>query len=188
MSEPAAEDPRSLVRSGYESRLAERRADATAARRTAARVSNARLAVFALGVALAGICFGTGRVDPRWLLAPGLGFVALVVWHDRLLRRAETRERSVRYYEDGIARLDARFAGRGASGERFRDPEHPYADDLDLFGAGGLFELLCRARTAAGEAMLAAWLCAPAPATRRAAARRPSSSCARHRTCANRSR
>ena len=119
--------------------------------------------MFGLGVVLAGIAFGAGRLDPRWLLAPGLGFIALVVAHDRVLRRAETREHSVRYYEDGIARLDARFAGRGASGERFRDPEHPYADDLDLFGAGGLFELLCRARTAAGEAMLAAWLLAPAP-------------------------
>ena len=163
MSEPASTGPRAPIRAGYESLLASRRADAIAARRSAARISNARLAVFALGVVLAGIAFGAGRLDPRWLLAPGLGFIVLVVLHDRVLRRAENREHSVRYYEDGIARLDARFAGRGASGERFRDPEHAYADDLDLFGEGGLFELLCRARTAAGEAMLAAWLLAPAP-------------------------
>ena len=163
MSEPAATGAGAPIRAGYESLLASRRADATAARRSAARISNARLAVFALGVVLAGIAFGADRLDPRWLLAPGLGFIALVVTHDRVLRRAESREHSVRYYEDGIARLDARFAGRGASGERFRDPEHAYADDLDLFGEGGLFELLCRARTAAGEAMLAAWLLAPAP-------------------------
>jgi hypothetical protein len=162
MSDPAASDPGAPIRAGYESRLAARRADATAARRSAARISQARLAVFGLGVALAGIAFGAGRLDPRWLLAPGLGFIALVILHDRVLRRAEAREHSVRYYEDGVARLDARFAGRGAGGERFRDPEHLYADDLDLFGAGGLFELLCRARTAAGEAMLAAWLLAPA--------------------------
>jgi hypothetical protein len=151
------------VRTGYESRLAARRADATAARRAAGRISNARLAVFGLGIALAVIAFASDRLGPRWLLAPGLAFLALVVAHDRVLRRAEARERSVRYYEDGLARLDARFAGRGASGERFRDPEHPYADDLDLFGAGGLFELLCRARTAAGEEKLADWLRAPAP-------------------------
>ena len=156
-------DPQEPIRAGYEGRLAARRADATAARRSAARISHARLAVFSLGVVLAGIAFGMGRLDPRWLFAPGLGFIALVIAHDRVLRRAETREHSVRYYEEGIARLEARFAGRGASGDRFQDPEHPYADDLDLFGAGGLFELLCRARTAAGEAMLAAWLLAPAP-------------------------
>src|SRR5690606_34251317 len=44
----------------------------------------------------------------------------------------------------------------------YRDPQHPYAEDLDLFGSGSLFELLCRARTRAGEDALAAWLCGPA--------------------------
>jgi hypothetical protein len=162
MSEASA--PGSGPRAEYERRLALRRADASAARRGAARISRARLLVFTAGVALAVLAFATQRLDPRWLLAPALGFVALVVVHDRVLRRADDRERSVRGYEDGLARLDGRFAGRGASGERFREPEHLYADDLDLFGAGGLFELLCRARTAAGEARLAAWLLAPAPA------------------------
>ena len=41
---------------------------------------------------------------------------------------------------------------------RFRDDAHPYADDLDLFGKGSLFQLLCTARTRPGEAMLAGWL------------------------------
>ena len=163
MPNAAAPDAEAQVRAEYEQRLAARRADATAARRLATRISQARLAVFALGVVLAGVALGAKRLDPRWLLAPALGFAALVALHDRVLRRRDAREHSVRYYEDGVARLDAKFAGRGPSGERFRDPEHPYADDLDLFGEAGLFDLLCRARTAAGEATLAAWLLAPAP-------------------------
>ncbi|HSJ96235.1 MAG TPA: DNA mismatch repair protein MutS, partial [Myxococcota bacterium] len=88
--------------------------------------------------------------------------LALVLSHDRLLRRVAAAERAAAWYDDGLARLDATFAGRGNPGERFRDPHHPYADDLDLFGPGSLFELLCRARTTAGEDLLAAWLCAPA--------------------------
>ncbi len=160
MSEATAPAPE--PRAEYERRLAARRADASAARRSATHISQARLGVFTLGIALAVLSFGLKRLDPRSLFVPALGFVGLVIAHDRVLRRADAREHSVRYYEDGIARLDARFAGRGASGERFRDPEHLYAEDLDLFGAGGLFELLCRARTAAGEAMLASWLLAPA--------------------------
>jgi hypothetical protein len=40
-------------------------------------------------------------------------------------------------------------------------PDHPYAADLDLFGEGSLFELLCSARTRAGEQTLARWLCTP---------------------------
>ena len=37
-------------------------------------------------------------------------------------------------------------------------PTHLYAEDLDLFGAGGLFELLATTRTRGGEDVLAAWL------------------------------
>ena len=48
--------------------------------------------------------------------------------------------------------------GTGATGERFRDSRHPYADDLDVFGAGSLFQLISGARTPMGEARLAAWL------------------------------
>ena len=162
MSTDRVPEAEARVRAEYQQRLALRRADATAARRSAARISQARLSVFVLGVVLAGIAFGAKWLDPRWLLAPALGFAALVVAHDRVLRRRDAREHSVRYYEDGVARLDARFAGRGPNGERFRDPGHPYADDLDLFGEAGLFDLLCRARTAAGEATLASWLLAPA--------------------------
>jgi hypothetical protein len=165
MLRAAADDPDAEVRSDYEARLAARRADAAAARARATRISQARLAVFAIGVVLAGVAFGTQRLDPRWLGIPAIAFLALVVAHDRVLRRREARDRSVRYYEDGVARLDGAFAGRGPDGARFRDPEHPYADDLDLFGAGGLFDLVCRARTAAGEATLASWLLAPADET-----------------------
>jgi MutS domain V len=43
------------------------------------------------------------------------------------------------------------------------DDSHPYAADLDLFGRASLFELLCTARTRAGQETLAAWLKAPAP-------------------------
>ncbi len=43
------------------------------------------------------------------------------------------------------------------------DAAHPYARDLDVFGAGSIFELLCTFRTRAGEETLARWLLEPAP-------------------------
>ncbi|HEY8495012.1 MAG TPA: DNA mismatch repair protein MutS, partial [Myxococcota bacterium] len=130
------------VRGEYERRREERRARAAHAKAAADRISNARLAVFVAGLAVAWGVFGDGRL-PGWTLAPpALGFAALVVVHDRLLRRAGAAERAADWYDDGLARLDARFAGRGSAGERFRDPDHPYAEDLDLFGPGSLFELL----------------------------------------------
>src|SRR5262249_37597999 len=61
------------------------------------------------------------------------------------------------------ARLDHDWAGRGVPGTRFLQEAHPNAVDLDLFGTGSLFELLCTARTRKGEETLAAWLLNPAP-------------------------
>src|SRR5207253_423156 len=57
---------------------------------------------------------------------------------------------------------EERWRGTGQPGTRFQDEQHPYALDLDLFGAGSLFELLCTAQTRQGEDTLANWLRAPA--------------------------
>ena len=56
--------------------------------------------------------------------------------------------------------MDGLWAGRGETGERFLDPAHPYAADLDLFGTASLFELISTARTRMGEKTLAGWLLA----------------------------
>ena len=48
--------------------------------------------------------------------------------------------------------------GRGDQGDRYRVPDHPYADDLDLFGPGSAFELLGIARTQTGQDTIARWL------------------------------
>jgi hypothetical protein len=84
--------------------------------------------------------------------------IALFVWHERVIRARRRCERLRHFCEQGLARLEDRWAGTGQSGEQFLDPAHPYARDLDLFGKGSLFELLCTARTRAGESTLAAWL------------------------------
>lgn len=100
-----------------------------------------------------------------WLLPlPVAVFIGLIVYHERVVRSLACEKRAIAFYERGLARLDDRWAGSGETGDRFRDPAHPYADDLDLFGKGSLFQLLCAARTSAGEAMLADWLMAPADA------------------------
>jgi hypothetical protein len=68
----------------------------------------------------------------------------------------------VTYYERALARIDHRWMGTGETGERFENPSHPYSRDLDLFGVGSLFELLCIARTRGGQETLAKWLLQPA--------------------------
>ncbi len=84
-------------------------------------------------------------------------------WHERILRARTQAERAVVFYRQGIARIEDRWAGQGTPGDRFRDEKHVYAEDLDLFGRGSLFELLSTARTPMGEARLAQWLLAASP-------------------------
>jgi hypothetical protein len=96
------------------------------------------------------------------LLIPIAAFVVLAVVHGQLIRRVTAYSRAIRFYEQGVARLEGRWAGTGITGERFLEPSHPFARDLDLFGRASVFELLCTARTRAGEETLARWLLAPA--------------------------
>jgi len=117
-----------------------------------------RLAVGILAAGLTWPALGSGAISAAWLLAPIAPFLILVVVHDRVIRRRRRAERSVAYYERGMARIEDRWAGTGSQGERFVDADHPYAADLDLFGRGSLFELLSTARTEIGEETLAGWL------------------------------
>lgn len=151
-------------RSEYEARLRDRQATVDALARRAADLSRARSWTFVAAIALLFMGFDFHLV-PRWLvLVPLVAFAVLVVLHQRTRRAERVATRSVRFYELGIARLDHAFVGKGVTGERFLDAAHPYAVDLDLFGRGSLFELLCTARTQMGEATLARWLLAPASA------------------------
>jgi len=147
----------------YTRRLGARRDAARRLARGERRISNMRLIVFLAAVAMALVAFDTGIVSPWWVVAPLALFAALVVLHDRVITARRRADRAVAFYERGLARLEDRWMGHGEAGERFLDAAHPYAADLDLFGRGSLFELLCTARTRAGEDTLAAWLCAPAP-------------------------
>jgi MutS domain V len=94
------------------------------------------------------------------LLVPVAAFIVLAVLQEKLLASIRYRTRAVSFYERGLARLRDGWAGTGETGERFLDPAHLYARDLDLFGRASLFEYLSSARTRAGEEKLAQWLLA----------------------------
>ena len=145
----------------YQARIASRSATRDALTRLDARFANARLAAVA-GALLIGIAAWRGAISGWWLLVPAAAFVWLASRHDRVLRARDDAERGIRFYERGLARIEDRWIGSGEPGERFRDDRHVYANDLDLFGTGSLFELLSLARTYAGEDTLAGWLTAAA--------------------------
>jgi MutS domain V len=125
-------------------------------------LSDVRLVVF-IAVVIGAIWLYQGSPTAAvWLgVAAGL-FVALIVVHEPIRRRADRARRAVDFYARGLARLEGRWAGTGVAGLEYLDLEHPYAADLDLFGRGSMFERLCTARTRSGEAVLASWLLEPA--------------------------
>ncbi len=126
------------------------------------RIGNYRLVVVVVAALLAWLSLWRGAVSGWWLVVPLAVFAGLAVWHARIARRQTFAQRGLAYYDRGLARLDDRWAGTGNTGEGLRNPEHVYADDLDIFGRGSLFELIDTARTATGEKTLATWFLAPA--------------------------
>jgi hypothetical protein len=145
----------------FTSRLARRRETVERLNGVDATVAYLRLCTFGIAVVLGWVVWrGTASA---WLLLPPVAvFIALVIYHDRVLRARDSASRAIVFYERGLARLEDRWIGIGEPGDRFRDDDHLYANDLDLFGPGSLFELLSVARTRSGEDALAAWLKAPA--------------------------
>ncbi|MFN0085941.1 MAG: MutS-related protein [Blastocatellia bacterium] len=145
----------------YNSRLAARQEALAAEEACSRRIWLWRRIVFAIILLLLVISFEWPAA--LWLLpVPVIAFIVLMAIHQRIHRRRERLDRAVKFYERGLARMEDRWMGSGETGERFADKRHPYSEDLDLFGPGSVFELLCSARTRAGEETLAAWLLAPA--------------------------
>ncbi len=126
------------------------------------RIGNWRLFLGLLELVLAWLAFGSRIVTPWVLLGPFAAFIGLVVWHGRVIRQRTAADRAIKFYESRLARVEDRWVGTGPAGNQFRNPDHVYADDLDVFGKGSLFELAATARISAGEQTLANWLLAPA--------------------------
>jgi hypothetical protein len=149
-------DPAAL----YAALLSERKQNSASFERNNSRFAYARLAIAVSAAVVAWLALSRG-FSILWILIPVCAFVALMMTHERLLRRLQRLRRAEAFFERGLARTHGDWEGRGETGERYLDPAHPYAQDLDLFGKASLFEMLSAARTHIGEATLAKWLLAP---------------------------
>jgi len=145
----------------YAQRLAARRQVVAARERAHVRLGNAKVATFLFVLVYWAV---TVQGDPSGvIIGAAVGaFIALAIWHELVMRALARAQAAVAFYTDGIARIEDRWSGTGQVSDRFRSAEHPYADDLDVFGVGSLYELISGARTPIGEERLAAWLSAAA--------------------------
>jgi MutS domain V len=146
----------------YTKRLREFEAQVAHTEQLHARIGSIRLGLGAAFLLMLWLCFGVRVLAPAWSLLPVGAFVAVVIYHSRVRESKIVAQRGAAHYAAAIARLNDEWSGAGPDGGLYEPAHHLYAADLDLFGKGSLFQLLCAARTRIGEQTLADWLLAPA--------------------------
>lgn len=127
-----------------------------------------------LGLARLGL-FGLAAACLVWALVAGVpagvavaalllaGFVALVILHERVARERRRYALLWQLNREAGWRLDRDWTALPLEQGGAPAPDHPYALDLDIFGAASLQQLLGTVSTEQGQATLRAWLLAPAP-------------------------
>ncbi|HYF75677.1 MAG TPA: DNA mismatch repair protein [Symbiobacteriaceae bacterium] len=125
------------------------------------RLSNYRLFAVLVGLALSIYLYRTIR--PAAGL--GMGLVTLLLFgylafrHDRLRRRLAFAHALRDINQKGADRTEGRWTAFADTGAEFKDDDHAYASDLDLFGPASLFQWISSAQTPFGRAKLAQVLC-----------------------------
>lgn len=120
-----------------------------------------RILLFLSGFALIILAFSSGF--PIGLLATFSIIPALALftaWHQKLLRKSERFIRLKELNEREIDYLNGNYKP-GDTGAEFKDPDHPYHTDLDIFGDNSVFGAINRTSTIKGKSRLASWLSSP---------------------------
>lgn len=125
-----------------------------------------KLVLFFSGLLL---LFTTFSNDPVSALA-GFGilfilFFAAAVLHENVLEKINHSKTLIKINENEIKILSHQFPAvedSSITGGEFKNPDHQYTSDLDIFGEKSVFHYLNRCVTSMGRKCLAAWLQAPA--------------------------
>ena len=110
----------------YQSRLAARRSLLEHEQSRNRKIWIWRRVVFVI-IALSIVLASEKIIAPWWIALPIAAFIALMAIHQRIRQISDRLERSVRFYERAIARIEDRWAGSGETGERFADKSHLYS-------------------------------------------------------------
>ncbi|TGE33485.1 MutS family DNA mismatch repair protein [Desulfosporosinus sp. Sb-LF] len=131
--------------------------------KTINRLSNVRLVTFLAGCGLAVFLYmserstlGLGMVIFTLVL-----FAALVLWHQKLRTKQNYLRVLCENHDQALKRLAGEWKSFTDNGEDFKNPAHPYSDDLDLFGYGSLFQWINSAKTFRGREKLKETLTEP---------------------------
>src|ERR1022692_1222108 len=119
-----------------------------------------RIAMLRLGVAIGVIVIAIWALRSEagwhwWLAGAGLAlFLVLVRIYHRLADKRDVLQLHLSIIENELQALNG-DCSPFADGTAYIDIAHPFSFDLDLFGKGSIYQLLCRTVTIGGGALLA---------------------------------
>jgi len=119
-------------------------------------ISNMRLLVFISGLGFS-IYLYIIRLETQSILtlfASMALFLVLVVKHEKILRKKRYTEALINVNEMSIKRINGEWKSFEDTGEFFKDGDHPYSEDLDIFGKASLFQWINTAKTHLGQNLL----------------------------------
>ena len=129
-------------------------------------LAHVRLVAFiAAGLSVLRLLEPSSWVGPTWFAAAAvlsLVFLALILFHNALKRRCQWYEDLSTLNDEGLARRARDWQALPEHDDVAPTHDHPYAEDLDLFGHESLFALLGTVGTQPGRRTLRAWLLEPA--------------------------
>lgn len=127
------------------------------------KISKARLIIFTLTLLITIWCFskelrpiGTGA-----LISGAVLFILLIIKHEKIkyeTKKASCKQAINKQYVD---RMEGNYEAFQDCGEAFKDDNHPYSKDLDIFGKNSLFQWINVSRTYFGRVRLRDLLCSP---------------------------
>ncbi|MBB6216237.1 Ca2+/Na+ antiporter [Anaerosolibacter carboniphilus] len=127
------------------------------------KISKIRLIVSLVGIIIGVILFSMGKnsMAVLGLVVTLCLFVPLVICHKKMKRKSRYSEVLWKMNEEAILRITGKWHAFADKGQDFRNEAHPYAEDLDVFGDGSLFQWINTALTVLGRKKLAEFLANP---------------------------
>lgn len=90
-----------------------------------------------------------------------IGFIYLIFRHSELKNHLNYLERFIRVHEQYLQRMQGTWHNLPETGEEFIDEKDYVSADLDVFGTGSLYQMICTAHTILGKQRLVQVLCQP---------------------------
>ncbi len=149
--------------SSFERRASDYQAGSQSLSRKYNRVATVRILVFVIflialvWLANAGIGTAVGII----LVLFPVGFGLIVRYHNKVRFERDQQKFLAQINEEELVRLEGKLS-QFDPGTPYLDQQHPFVNDLDIFGKNSLFQLLNRTTTPSGRTLLAEWLKAPA--------------------------